>query len=101
MVVNVSYHSSSEISFDQLYDLLSIIREYASSLCRSNMNFQLILPLRDKYAIQNTITLLDDRKRSIIESPQVQTYYDFLINNQNDKNKVILWSQKVDLAQAI
>ncbi len=74
---------------------------YASSLCRSNMNFQLILPLRDKYAIQNTITLLDDRKRSIIESPQVQTYYDFLINNQNDKNKVILWSQKVDLAQAI
>ena len=28
MVVNVSYHSSSEISFDQLYDLLSIIREF-------------------------------------------------------------------------
>ena len=74
---------------------------YASSLCRSNMNFQLILPLRDRYSIQNTVTLLDDRKRSIIESPQVQTYYDYLIDNQNDKNKVILWSQKADLAQAI
>ena len=74
---------------------------YANSLCRSNMNFQLILPLRDKFAIQNTVTLLDDRKRSIIKSPQVQTYYDYLVDNQNDKNKVILWSQKAELAQAI
>ena len=65
------------------------------------MNFQLILPLRDKFAIQNTVTLLDDRKRSIIKSPQVQTYYDYLVDNQNDKNKVILWSQKAELAQAI
>lgn len=74
---------------------------YANSLCRSNMNFQMILPLRDRYAIQNTITLLDVRKRSVIESPQVQTYYNYLLDNRSDSNKVVLWSQKAELAQAI
>lgn len=74
---------------------------YANSLCRSNMNFQMVLPLRDKYAIRKTITLLDDRKRSVIESPQVQTYYNYLLDNRNNENRVVLWSQKNELAQAI
>lgn len=74
---------------------------YANSLCRSNMNFQMMLPFRDRYAIRNTITLLDDRTRSVIESPQVQTYYNYLLDNRSDSNKVVLWSQKAELAQAI
>lgn len=74
---------------------------YANSLCRSNMNFQMLWPFRDRYTIRNTITLLDDRKRSVIESPQVQTYYNYLLDNRSDNNKVVLWSQKMELAQAI
>lgn len=54
----------------------------------------MVLPLRDKYAIRKTITLLDDRKRSVIESPQVQTYYNYLLDNRNNENRVVLWSQK-------
>jgi hypothetical protein len=49
----------------------------------------------------DTITLLDDRKRSVIDSPQVQTYYNYLLEQRNDYNKVILWSQKNELAQAM
>lgn len=74
---------------------------YANSLCRSNMDFQMILPFRDRYVIRNTITLLDDRTRSVIESSQVQTYYNYLLGNRSDSNKVVLWSQKKELAQAI
>lgn len=74
---------------------------YANSLCRSNMNFQMVLPFRNKYTIRSTITLLDDRKGSVIESPQVQTYYNYLLDNRSDEKKVVLWSQKAELAQAI
>ena len=74
---------------------------YANTLCRSNMNFQMVLPFKERYSLDRAITLLDDRKRSVIDSPQVQTYYNYLLEQRNDYNKVILWSQKNELAQAM
>ena len=74
---------------------------YANSLCRSNTNFQMILPLHEKYMIKRTITLLDDSKPSVINSPQVQTYYNFLMDNRTTENRVILWSQKREFADAV
>lgn len=74
---------------------------YANSLCRSNTNFQMVLPLHKLYMIKRTITLLDDRKPSVINSPQVQTYYNFLMDNRTADNRVILWSQKREFAEAI
>ena len=74
---------------------------YANTLCRSNMNFQMVLPFKERYSLDRAITLLDDRKRSVIDSPQVQTYYNYLLEQRNDYNKVILWSQKDELAQAM
>ena len=74
---------------------------YANSLCRSNTNFQMIIPFRERYMIKRTITLLDDTKPSVINSPQVQTYYNYLMETRTDDNKVILWSQKRDFAEAI
>lgn len=74
---------------------------YANSLCRSNTNFQMVLPLHKVYNIKRTITLLDDQKQSVINSPQVQTYYNYLMDNRTEDNLVILWSQKTELANAI
>ncbi len=74
---------------------------YANSLCRSNTNFQMVIPLHGKYNIKRTITLLDDRKPSVINSPQVQTYYNFLMDNRTEENRVILWSQKSEFANAV
>ena len=55
----------------------------------------------DIYKIKRTITLLDDRKPSVINSPQVQTYYNFLMDNRTADNRVILWNQKREFAEAI
>ena len=74
---------------------------YANSLCRSNTQFQMIKPLHEKYSVKKTVTLLDDQKKSIIESPQVQTIYNYLLDNQTPDNPVILWSQKNDLINVI
>lgn len=74
---------------------------YANSLCRSNTNFQMICPLHERYNVLRTVTLLDDTKPSVINSPQVQTYYNYLLNSRTDKNRVVLWSQKDELAKAI
>lgn len=74
---------------------------FTNSICRSDMNFQMVLPLHDRYNILRTITLLDDSKKSIIESPQVQTYYNYLLEKKSDKNRVVLWSNPKDLEQAI
>lgn len=73
---------------------------YANSLCRSNMNFEMIHSLHDRYRIRRTVTLLDDTKRSVIESPQVQTYYNYLLDKRTDENKVVLWSQHQELIEA-
>lgn len=74
---------------------------YANSLCRSNTNFQMVIPLHRAYNIKRTITLLDDRNISVINSPQVQTYYNYLMNNRTEENRVFLWSQRNDFANAI
>lgn len=74
---------------------------YANSLCRSNTDFQMIIPFWEKYKIRRTITLLDDRKSSIINSPQVQTYYNYLLDNRSDSNRVMLWSQKREFLDAV
>ena len=70
---------------------------YANSLCRSNMNFEMITPQMRKYNIIKMITLLDDSKVSIIESPQVQTYYNYLLDNKSEDKPVILWNHKNEL----
>lgn len=74
---------------------------YANSLCRSNTNFQMIQPYHHKFNIKRTITLLDDRKPSVINSPQVQTYFNYLMENQTDGNRVVLWSHRDELADAV
>lgn len=74
---------------------------YTNSICRSDMNFKMIQPLHNKYNIRRTITLLDDSKKSIIESTQVQTYFNYLLDKRDDKNKVVLWSQSRDIESAI
>ena len=74
---------------------------YANSLCRSNMNFEMITPQIRKYNIRKMITLLDDSKESIIQSPQVQTYYNYLLDNRSDDRPVILWNHKNELERYI
>ena len=70
---------------------------YANSLCRSNMNFEMLLPHKEALNVRNMITLLDDRTTSVIESPQVQMYYNFLLDNRSDERPVVLWNQKTEL----
>ena len=74
---------------------------YANSLCRSNTNFQMILPLHQEFNVKRTVTLLDDRKPSVINSPQVQTYYNFLMDKRTEDNLVVLWSRRNELANVI
>ena len=74
---------------------------YANSLCRSNTNFQMVIPLHQAFNIKRTITLLDDRNISVINSPQVQTYYNYLMDNRTEENGVFLWSQRNNFANAI
>ena len=74
---------------------------YANSLCRSNMNFEMITPQMGKYNIRRMITLLDDSKDSIIQSQQVQTYYNYLLDNRSDEKPVILWNHKNELSRYI
>lgn len=74
---------------------------YANSLCRSNTNFQMIQPHHERFRINRTVTLLDDRKPSVINSPQVQTYYNYLLDKRTDSNRVVLWSQRNELANAV
>ena len=61
----------------------------------------MVIPLHRAYNIKRTITLLDDRNISVINSPQVQTYYNYLMNNRTEENRVFLWSQRNDFANAI
>lgn len=74
---------------------------YTNSLCRSDMNFQMVRSLHDRYRIQKTITLLDDSKKSVLESSQVQTYYNYLLNRKTEDNLVVLWSKPQELIEAI
>lgn len=74
---------------------------YANSLCRSNMNFEMVTPRIREYNIRKMITLLDDSKESIIQSPQVQTYYNYLLDNRSDDKPVILWNHKNELERYI
>lgn len=74
---------------------------YANSLCRSNMNFEMLLPHKETLNVRNMITLLDDRATSVIESPQVQMYYNFLLDNRSDERPVVLWKQKTELDKYI
>lgn len=74
---------------------------FANSLCRSNTNFQMIRTLHGGSNIRRTITLLDDRKPSVINSPQVRTYYNYLLGNKTEDNCIVLWSLREELAAAI
>lgn len=74
---------------------------FANALCRSNMQFQMIRPLRKRYKVRKTVTVLDDSKSSVISSPQVQSIYVYLKDNQMENENVFLWSQKERLAEMV
>lgn len=74
---------------------------YANSLCRSNMNFGIIIPQKQKFKINNMITLLDDSNESIVNSQHVQAYYNYLLDNRSEQKPVVLWKQKSELNKYI
>lgn len=74
---------------------------FASSICRSDMNFNMIQPIRERCHVNRTVTLLDDSQKSVIQSPQVQTYYNYLLDKRNESNRVVLWSEQDKLVEAL
>lgn len=74
---------------------------YASSLCKSNMGFQMLANKRDALGIKRTVTLLDDRKQSLLEAPAVKPYYDYLRESRDTANIVVMWSQQQELLDAV
>jgi hypothetical protein len=74
---------------------------YASSLCKSNMGFQMLANKRDALRIKKTVTLLDDRKHSLLEAPAVKPYYDYLRESRDMDNEVVMWSHQQQLLDAV
>lgn len=73
---------------------------YAGSLSKSILNFQVVNRFVERFRIRRQVTLLDDSNRSVMESSQVQTYYNLLVESRTDSNRVVLWSNHKELTDA-
>ena len=65
------------------------------------MGFQMLANRRDALGIKKTVTLLDDRKQSLLEAPAVKPYYDYLRESRDTANIVVMWSQQQQLLDAV
>jgi len=69
---------------------------YNSSLCKSNIHFDMLKDIENAIKLNHKISLLDDSNPSIINSPMVQEMCDY---TQKKGNVVVLWSDKALLPE--